>query len=54
MSESESFCCPECDSSDVQGHEEEAMDAIGVLQCQCCGFSGLSDEFQSDADNNPF
>ena len=46
--------CPECGSSDVQGHEEEAMDAIGVLQCQCCGFSGLDDEFVPEGDDCPF
>lgn len=48
------LCCPECDSSDVQGHEDESYDAIGVLQCQCCGFSGLDDDFAGDSEDNPF
>lgn len=40
--------CPECGSSDVQGHEDPEFDAIGVLECQGCGFSGLDDDFDAD------
>lgn len=47
-------CCPECGSSDVQGHEDEAFDAIGVVQCQLCGFSDLADAFEDEADDCPF
>ena len=43
--ENESLWCPECSSSDVQGSDDDEANAAGFCVCGCCGFAGLSDDF---------
>jgi len=41
--------CPECGSSDLDSPDDLHDDAIGILECQQCGFADLADAFDNES-----